>query len=104
MEPETPHTSIDSSEIEKAANRLKAIAHPTRVLIIDLLSEHKKLCVTDIYKALNLEQAVASNHLNILKEKGVLSSKRNGQKIVYSLKSKTLSTLMTCVKKLYTAD
>jgi DNA-binding transcriptional ArsR family regulator len=104
MEPETTSTSIDSNEIEKAANRLKAIAHPTRIAIIELLTEKTKLSVTEIYKTLKLEQAVASNHLNILKEKGILSSKRNGQKIIYSVKSKTMNTVLTCVKKIHALD
>jgi DNA-binding transcriptional ArsR family regulator len=92
-------SGLDIAQIEKAANRLKSIAHPMRVAILELLSEKEKLSVTEIYQSLKIEQAVASNHLNILKEKGVLASRRDGQKIIYSVKAKSLNTIVTCVNR-----
>ena len=81
-------TEIDIKKLEEAASRLRAIAHPMRIAIISLLENNNKLNVTEIYAQLKIEQAAASHHLNILKNKGVLSSKT---KFLFSKKRITYS-------------
>ena len=90
---------IDIMKLEMAASKLRAIAHPMRIAIIDLLNTNSKLSVTEIYEKLDLEQASASHHLNILKNKGVLASKREGKKIYYSLKSVALTEIVECINR-----
>jgi len=90
---------LDITKLEMAASKLRAIAHPMRIAVIDLLNEKSKMSVTEIYSALDIEQASASHHLNILKNKGVLVSKREGKKIFYSLKSVTLSEIIECINR-----
>ena len=90
---------LDIIKLEAASSKLRAMAHPMRIAIIELLKEEKKLSVTQIYERLNLEQATASHHLNILKNKGLLISKREGKKIHYSLKNKALSDVIYCLNK-----
>ena len=82
-----------------AASKLRAIAHPMRIAVIDLLNEKSKMSVTEIYSALDIEQASASHHLNILKNKGILVSKREGKKIFYSLKGVTLTEIIDCINR-----
>ena len=89
---------LDFDKLELAASKLRAIAHPMRIAIIDLLNE-KQLSVTEIYEKLDIEQASASHHLNILKSKGVLSSRRNGKKIFYALKNQTLTEIIECINR-----
>jgi DNA-binding transcriptional ArsR family regulator len=91
------HTQLNPENLEKAANMLKAIAHPMRISIIGCLEDGQKLTVTEIHKQLGIEQATASHHLGILKDKGVLSSKREGKNIYYFLKHETFKVLLTCV-------
>lgn len=88
---------IDIDKLEKAASKLRAMAHPMRIAIVDLLTSNKKLTVTEIYNKLSIEQATASHHLNILKNKGLLDSKRDGKMILYSLKNDALSRLVDCI-------
>ncbi len=90
---------LDVTKLEAAASKLRAIAHPMRIAVIGLLQKKEKLSVTEIYTALDIEQAAASHHLNILKTKSVLVSKRDGKKIFYSLKSKSLSGIIDCINK-----
>ena len=90
---------LDVVKLEMAANRLRALAHPMRIAIIELLQEKEKLSVTEIYKKLKIEQAAASHHLNILKGKGILASKRDGKKIFYSLRSKSLTQVIDCINR-----
>lgn len=93
------HLLINIDKLESAASKLRAISHPMRIAIIDLLAKDTKLSVTEIYEKLDIEQATASHHLNILKNKGVLDSKREGKKIYYSLKNVTLTDIIECINK-----
>lgn len=86
-------------KLEQMAGRLRAIAHPMRIAIIEMLSKESQLSVTEIYSRLEIEQAAASHHLNIMKNKGVLKSKRDGKKIFYSLMNNTLSDIIHCISK-----
>ena len=90
-------TGLDIDQLESSANRLKSIAHPMRIAILELLKDREQLCVTEIYQYLNIEQAVASNHLNILKQNGVLASHRDGKKIIYSVKTNSLKSIIDCI-------
>lgn len=90
---------LDIEKLEFAASKLRSIAHPMRIAIIDMLDDNRRLSVTEIYKALNIEQAAASHHLNILKNNKVLISKREGKKIYYSLKSTTLTEIIQCINR-----
>ena len=92
-------TEIDIKKLEGAASRLRAIAHPTRIAIISLLESNARLNVTEIYLKLKIEQAAASHHLNILKSKGVLQSKRAGKQTFYFLKNEALHQIIDCINK-----
>ena len=95
-------TTLDIQKLEIAASKLRAMAHPMRIAIIDLLTENKKLTVTEIYERLNIEQASASHHLNILKGKGLLESKRDGKMILYSPKTNVLANVIECINQCVT--
>lgn len=84
--------------LEKAAGMLKAIAHPVRISIVGCLEDGQKT-VTEIHMKLGIEQATASHHLGILKDKGVLSSKREGKNTWYYLKHENLKLLLGCIGK-----
>jgi DNA-binding transcriptional ArsR family regulator len=91
--------TLNVEKLEMAASKLRAIAHPMRIAIIDLLTVNPKMTVTEIYEYLNLEQASASHHLNILKNKGLLDSKRDGKMIYYSLKFEHLTEVIDCINR-----
>jgi DNA-binding transcriptional ArsR family regulator len=90
---------LDIEKLEMAASKLRAIAHPMRIAIVDLLTANSKMTVTEIYEHLNIEQASASHHLNILKNKGLLDSKRDGKMIYYSLKFEHLTEVIDCINR-----
>lgn len=71
--------------LETATETLRAIAHPHRLLIVDMLYRKKSLNVTEIYEQLGIEQAVASHHLRILKDRGVVQVRRDGKNSYYAL-------------------
>ena len=88
---------IDLRKLEDTAQRLRSIAHPVRVKIISMLEKQKEMNVTSVYQKLNIEQAAASHHLNILKIKGILLSRRDGKSTFYSLKPGAVSNLINCI-------
>jgi DNA-binding transcriptional ArsR family regulator len=90
---------LELVQLEQAANMLKAIAHPMRIAILSYLEDGTKLTVTEIHELLKIEQSTTSHHLGILKDKGVLSSKREGKNTYYFLKHQRLSNIIECVSK-----
>lgn len=84
-------------QLEQAATILKALAHPMRIAILNLLEDGKKLTVSEIHEKLNIEQSTASHHLGILKDKGVLSSKRDGKNTYYFLRNDKLGNILDCI-------
>ncbi|MBN1447930.1 MAG: winged helix-turn-helix transcriptional regulator [Bacteroidetes bacterium] len=84
--------------LEEAAIMLKAVAHPVRMAIVELLDKGVRRSVTDIFECLGLEQAAASHHLGILRDRGVLSQEREGKHVYYSLQHPRLIEIVRCVK------
>ena len=73
------------SEIfELHANLLRALAHPRRLEIVQLLRD-QSLNVSDIFAMLDLPQANISQHLTILRNAGVVTATRDGKQIFYTL-------------------
>lgn len=81
---------------EKVAMVLKAVAHPIRLNIIEML-ENNELSVGQIVDSLHQPQAVISQHLVLLKDKGVLESHRDGKRVIYAIKNKNVINLLHCV-------
>ena len=88
---------LNPETLERAASMLKAIAHPVRISIVGCLEDGEKRTVTEIHKQLGIEQSTTSHHLGILKDKGVLGSKREGKNTWYFLKHENLRTILSCV-------
>jgi DNA-binding transcriptional ArsR family regulator len=86
--------------MQKTSELLKAIAHPIRLEIISLLGKQSSMSVTEIFNALEIEQAVASHHLAILKSKGVLKSDRAGKNCHYALTNPCYLEIMKCIETL----
>ncbi len=68
------------------ANIFKALSHPTRLQIIQLLKE-EPLCVCNILSQIESEQSNTSQHLAVLKNQGIVESKKDGSMVIYKIKS-----------------
>jgi DNA-binding transcriptional ArsR family regulator len=87
-------------EFDQAARGLKAMAHPTRLLILHLLSESEK-SVGALEKIIGISQANLSQHLNLMKDKNLLSSRRVGNQVFYRLRDNRLMGLMALLQDLF---
>lgn len=72
---------------QRHAELLKALSHPKRLEIIQLLRE-QELPVTKAQEMLDLPQGNLSQHLQILRKSGVVKTRRNGKQIYYSIAHK----------------
>ena len=89
--------NLTVEQLERAANMLRAIAHPMRIAILNFLEDGQKRTVTEIHEKLGIEQSTASHHLGILRDRGVLSASREGKNSYYSIRHNKLSTLVDCI-------
>lgn len=98
---ESLQSRFNADFLEMGTEVLRAIAHPIRLTIIDLLYKNDKLSVTEIYEALNIEQAIASHHLRILKDKRVVAARREGKKSYYYLRSEGFHKIILALESLF---
>jgi len=90
--------AIDTVKLSRASDRLKAIAHPLRLKIVCFVESGPK-SVSQIQQCLGCEQAIVSQQLRILKDKGVLSSKKEGTSNLYFLKFPAISGIIKCLEE-----
>ena len=74
----------DEAVLYDAAELLKVFADSTRIRIIFVLTQ-SEMCVCDIAKLLNMTQSAISHQLRVLKQARLVSSRRDGKTIFYSL-------------------
>ncbi|SHE53353.1 transcriptional regulator, ArsR family [Desulfofundulus australicus DSM 11792] len=80
-------------DYEEKAELLKALAHPVRLCIVDGLLQNE--CnVTKIRECLELPQSTVSQHLSILKSRGIIKGRRRGTEICYTVSNELVRELM----------
>lgn len=83
--------TADAGAIELAA-MLRVIADENRLRILGLLSQ-REMCVCDIMEQLGLSQPLASHHLGVLRQAGLVCDRRDAQWVYYSIESGRLAEL-----------
>lgn len=78
--------------INKQAEYLKALAHPTRLRILRLLGEGE-LCVCELIPRLGLDQALVSRHLAVMRSANVVKAEKRGNMVFYSLAHEKFSEI-----------
>jgi len=89
---------IDNSALELAAECLRTIAHPCRLRMIQVLLQ-EECSVGELAELCGIPSHMASEHLRLLKDRGLLGSRREGRKIFYNIAEPALASIMTCVGK-----
>jgi len=77
--------AIETIQVKKGALIFRAINHPLRRQILELLHENVRMTVTEVFVKLRLEQSVASQHLAILRKAMMVNTERQGKFIFYSV-------------------
>jgi len=73
-----------NEDIERAALSMKAMAHPLRLKILCILGDHE-ISVQDIVEHVGTSQSNISQHLAILRDKGILTSRKDANRVYYRI-------------------
>ena len=87
------HEMADETTVKMQSRLFKALADKTRLKILMLL-DIREMCVCEIMVALDLTQPTASHHLGILEVVGLVTDRREGKWVFYSLKDKRIMKLV----------
>lgn len=81
--------------IAEQAKIFKALGHPSRLLMVDALRKGK-MCVCDLQSLVGDDMSTISKHLSVLREAGIVTSKKRGTNIYYSLALCCLEKFLAC--------
>ena len=81
---------------EKQAEIAKAIAHPLRIAIVDFLKDGEQ-CVCDIAEHVGSERSNVSRHLSVMVNASILEYRKEGLKVIYTLKTPCILDFFSCV-------
>jgi len=79
------------------AGVLKAMAHPTRLFIIEELEKEER-CVCDLTEQIGADVSTVSKHLSVLKQAGIVIDEKRGNQVFYSLRVPCIMNFFGCVE------
>jgi len=82
---------------EARAKIAKALAHPSRLLMLDALAK-RRMCVCDLTKLVGADQSTVSKHLAVLKNAGIVDDRKEGVMTYYRLRMRCLRGFWECVE------
>jgi DNA-binding transcriptional ArsR family regulator len=88
--------SKTQARFEARARILKALAHPSRLFMVDVLS-HGERCVCELTALVGADMSTVSKHLSVLKSAGVVSDEKRGLQVYYRLKMPCVLRFFDCV-------
>jgi len=88
----------DKREVfEQRARIMKALAHPSRLMIVDELSRGER-CVCELTDLVGADISTVSKHLSVLKEAGIVDSRKDGVQVFYRLRVPCVLHVFGCVE------
>ncbi len=91
------------AQFREQAKVMKALAHPTRMFIVDELSRGER-CVCELTDMIGAEMPTVSRHLSLLKGVGLVDDEKRGAKIYYRLRVPCCLSFLKCVESVLAAD
>ena len=82
---------------EARARIIKALAHPTRLFIVDELSRGER-CVCELTEMIGADMSTVSKHLSLLKSAGLVGVRKEGAQVNYRLKTPCVLQFLECVE------
>ena len=90
----------EKEHIETAAKALKAISHPLRLKIVCVVGG-AEVCVQDIVDAVGTSQSNISQHLAILRDKGVLNTRKDANRVFYRVADQRTLQLVGMMREVF---
>ena len=91
-------TESEKLRASARAGILKALAHSSRIYIVDKLAE-KPYCVCELTEMIGADTSTVSKHLSVLKNAGIITDRKQGTSVYYSLEAPCLLRFISCVEQ-----
>lgn len=85
------------TRFEARARILKAMAHPTRLFIIDELNKGER-CVADLTAMIGADTSTVSRHLSVLRNAGIVHHEKRRSQVFYSLRTPCIVNFFSCIE------
>lgn len=89
---------MKTKDYELRAQVAKALAHPTRLLILDALQE-REMCVSELTEMVGSDQSTVSKHISILKNVGLVKDRKEGNNCYYGLLCPCIQKFFDCLEE-----
>ncbi|WP_374089561.1 ArsR/SmtB family transcription factor [Methylomicrobium lacus] len=100
MDTHNKHTAYDDNDINRAARCIKAMSHPLRLKILCVLGTNS-VSVQDIVDQVGTSQSNISQHLAILREKNILGSKKEANRVYYYIDDNRTLQLINMMREVF---
>jgi DNA-binding transcriptional ArsR family regulator len=94
--------SKNQARFEALAEVIKAMAHPTRLFVVEELSRGER-CVCELTEMVGADVSTVSKHLAVLKAAGIISSEKRRSRIYYRLRMPCVLNFFGCVESVIKA-
>lgn len=89
--------AVTQARFDARARIVKAMAHPTRLFIVDELSRQER-CVCELTEMVGADTSTVSKHLSVLKNAGIVQDDKRGSQVFYSLRVPCVLNFFSCVE------
>lgn len=90
---------MDNKLNEHRARIIKAMAHPSRLAIIEALAQGER-CVCELQEIVGSDISTVSKHLSVLKQAGIISDRKVGLQVFYKLRAPCILVFLKCIDEL----
>lgn len=87
----------DRMRLEERARVIKALGHPTRLFLVEELSNGER-CVCELVDRAGVDFSTVSKHLSVLRQAGIVEDDKRGQQVFYRLRVPCILRFMSCVE------
>ncbi len=94
----------NQARYEARVRVVKAMAHPTRMFIVDELSRAGERCVCELTEMVGADMSTVSKHLSILKNAGIIADDKRGNQVFYRLRVRCIVDFFRCVESVVRGD
>lgn len=96
----TEHLLEGDENIEQASRSLKAMSHPLRLKVLCTLND-KEMSVQEIVEEVGTSQSNISQHLGIMRDKGILKARKNANKVYYRVGDPRTLKLISLMREVF---
>jgi ArsR family transcriptional regulator len=91
----------NEEDIHLASRSMKAMAHPLRLKILCILGGNTEVSVQDIVEQVGTSQSNISQHLSILRDKGILAARKDANKVYYRISDPKILQLIGSLRQVF---